>query len=135
MGKHVYILRGIPGCGKSTLADTLLKLSIRSINCCADDYFMVDGEYKFNIDKIGQAHLQCQNKFENALLDEIDIIVVSNTSTRERDVNWYRKRAIESGYMVTVLTVENWHQGQDIHSVPTETKQAMKQQLQNSIKL
>lgn len=135
MQKQVFILRGVPGCGKSTLADTLLQIGISSTNCCADDWFMQDGEYKFDFKKLGYTHLACQHKFETALLDEVETIVVSNTSTRATDVNWYRNKAMEAGYRVTVLTVENWHNGIDLHNVSDTTKEIMKGQLLNSIKL
>ena len=41
-GRNLYLLRGVPGAGKSTLA--------KQLGCThfeTDTYFMVDGEYKF----------------------------------------------------------------------------------------
>lgn len=140
LNKTVIILRGVPGNGKSTLASLLATIStlanLKCEICCADDYFMdQDGAYKYDPEKIGGAHLWCQRKFHDALFNNVDLVIVANTSTRERDVNHYRKQAIEFDYKVFVLLVENWHQGIDLHNVPENVKQSMKEQLMNSIKL
>lgn len=133
--KIVYILRGIPGSGKSSVAEELFENAYSSVVCCADDYFMVDGKYMWDQEKIGNAHMYCQSLFKKHLELETNIIIVANTSTFERDVNFYRNLAIEHKYKVFVLTVENWHNGQDVHNVPAEVKDQMKKNLINSIKL
>ncbi len=135
MKKIVYLLRGVCGCGKSSLAEELAKIG-SSVICCADDYFMDDeGNYNWSADKIGSAHLWCQNLFLENLKDGTEVIIVANTSTRERDVNVYRKLALEYGYLVYVMTVENHHNGVNIHNVSEETLINMEKQLLNSIKL
>ena len=135
--KVVYILRAIPGSGKSTLAEMLCDTHHSSVICCADDYFtdIETGVYNWSADKIGAAHLWCQSLFKEAIADGVEIIVVANTSTRTSDVNTYRNVAIEAGYMVHVLTVENWHNGMDVHNVPEEIKEKMREALIKSIKL
>lgn len=139
MKKTVIILRAVPGSGKSTFADYLkyiYKGITNPIICCADDYFMVDGEYKFDFAKLGAAHTMCFNKFVNAIESEFcQLIIVANTSTRESDVNRYRNVAIANDCMVFVITLENWHNGMDVHNVPEEAKENMKKQLLASIKL
>lgn len=137
MNKIVYILRAIPGSGKSTLAEELCNTSKSSVICCADDYFtdIETGEYNWSIEKIGSAHQWCQSFFKEAIEDGTEIIVVANTNTTEKEVNVYRNPAIEAGYTVFVLTVENWHNGKDVHNVPEATKEAMRTKLRNSSKL
>ncbi len=54
MEKVLYIVRGIPGSGKSTFAKQLVGADF--LVCEADKYFMVDGEYKFDATKLKQAH-------------------------------------------------------------------------------
>lgn len=133
--KSVFILRGIPGAGKSSVAEELFETAYPAVICCADDYFMHNGKYEWDANKIGAAHLYCQNLFKKHLELETSVIIVANTSTNERDVNLYRNLAIEHGYKVFVLTIENWHDGQDVHNVPEEVKENMKRNLKNSIKL
>jgi adenylylsulfate kinase-like enzyme len=43
MNKNLYLLRGIPGAGKSTLAKQFGDSHFET-----DRFFMVDGEYKFD---------------------------------------------------------------------------------------
>lgn len=135
--KTVIILRGVPGNGKSTVAEYIKGLTDDfAVICCADDYFTGEnGEYNFDFNQLHRAHKHCQDKFDNAIAANCDLIIVANTSTRQRDVNAYRNNAIAFGYRVFVLTVENWHEGKDVHNVPEEAKSKMREQLLNSIKL
>lgn len=71
----LYIIRGLPGTGKSTLGKTLAGEQ----SFAADDYFMVDGEYKFDPSKLGEAHNQCARNVKNALLDGEAAVAVCNT--------------------------------------------------------
>ena len=52
MQKIVIINRGIPASGKSSFAKEIVRgigeYGLTSISCSSDDYFMVDGEYKFD---------------------------------------------------------------------------------------
>ena len=75
----LYIIRGLPGTGKSTLGKTLAP----DASFAADDYFMVDGEYKFDPSKLGEAHAQCQANVRKAL-EEKKATVESKASVRWR---------------------------------------------------
>lgn len=136
MKKIVYILRAVPGSGKSTVAENLTSdRNKSSIVCSADDYFMVDGEYKWDKNRLNSAHNWCRYLFEENLKDETEIIVLDNTNIRNKEVSEYRDLAIEYGYRVFVLVVENWHSGENIHNVPEETLVKMEHTLRCNIKL
>lgn len=129
--KEVYILRAVPGSGKSMLAD-----SLGGVICCADDYFVDEaGNYNFDSTKLWQAHKDCRRKFSKAIEDGEHRIVVANTNVDRKDVEYYRDIATGAGYTVFVLVVENWHNGNDVHNVPQESKQRMADKLSRSIKL
>jgi hypothetical protein len=96
---------------------------------------MHNGVYQYDELKIASAHMWCQQLFLENLKEGTDTVIVANTNTRESYVNLYRKLAIEHGYMVFVLTVENWHDGQDVHNVPEDVKTKMRESLIKSIKL
>ncbi len=102
MKKEMFILRGVPGCGKSTVAE-----SLGGVICCADDFFMVDGKYQFDAQLLGQAHKQCFDKCEEALKQNCERVVVANTNVRIEDVETYRNLGNQYGYTVFVLIVEN----------------------------
>lgn len=140
MNKIVYILRGIPGNGKTTFAKSIQHLCdtafVTFCLCCADEWFEDEqGNYKFIQEEIGKAHVWCKNLFRASLETDTEVIVVANTNVTSSDVKFYRNLAIEHNYKVFVLTVENWHEGNDIHNVPEEIKLKMKEQLKNSIRL
>jgi predicted kinase len=130
--KTIIFTRGIPGCGKSTFAE-YLALSNGAVICTADDYFIDEnGDYKWNPDKIGTAHRWCESKAKKAMEDGKDVII-ANTSTKESELKPYITMADEYGYRIISLIVENRHGGKNIHDVPEETINKMKDRF--SIKL
>jgi hypothetical protein len=133
--KICHILRAVPGSGKSTLAEALTDNNRSSTICCADDYFMHGDEYRFDPEKLGAAHLWCQKMFDEATAEGVEIVVVANTNTHERDVKLYRNMAIERGYTVFVSIVENWHKGKDVHNVPDDVKDKMRNCIKQNMKL
>ncbi len=141
MSKQVIIIRGVPGCGKTTIANYINNLCILTNRysrvCCADDFFIdkITGEYKWDGEKIGQAHEYCKDLFKTSLENNYDLVIVANTSTKESDVLFYRNLAIEHGYKVSVMTVENFHEGEDEHNVPEDVKLKMRDSLKNSQRL
>ncbi len=135
MKKTVYILRGVSGSGKTTLAKELIE-GRRGVICTADDYFEIDGEYKFNAAELGNAHKACRVKFHYALCDKThDVIVVANTNTTEKDYGYYQEKANEYGANVFFLVVENRHNNKDVHNVPDENLRIQEQRIKNSLKL
>lgn len=64
MKTNVFLVRGLPGSGKTTYAKNVLKAEII---CEADDYFMRNGVYKFDPDQLADAHNACFNKFVEAV--------------------------------------------------------------------
>lgn len=131
--KELFLLRGLPGSGKSTLAKSLGGIHIE-----ADQYFMVDGEYKFDGSKIKLAHNYCQSQTgawmrSNGEQVNVDRIVVSNTFTQEWEMQPYFEMAEKYGYRVYSLIVENRHGGVNEHGVPEEKLEQMKNRFEFSL--
>ena len=116
MEKVLYIVRGIPGSGKSTFAKTLGGEHYEA------DMFFIDanGEYKFDSSKIKWAHEWCQDMVYMDMIKEIPKIVVSNTFTQEWEMRPYFELAKNYGYKVFSVVVENRHGGTNQHEVPEE---------------
>lgn len=131
--KTCTILRAVPGAGKSTFAEYLCKEGGKI--CCADDYFLVDGEYKFDAGKIGKAHDWCKKEFKTAIYSGCDNIVVANTNTQLWEFKYYKEEAEKAGYKVFVVIVENYHGNSNIHGCPDDKVEIMKKRLMDSIKL
>ena len=118
--KELFLLRGIPGAGKSTLANLICNQHVE-----ADMFFMQDGEYKFEASKLKQAHEWCQDKTEAWMRNGYNV-VVSNTFTQEWEMDAYYKLAEKYGYRVHSLIVENRHDGLNKHGVPADKLEQMK---------
>ena len=130
MTKKLYIVRGLPGSGKSTFALDLVGSDF--LVCEADKYFMVDGEYKFDGSKLKEAHESCRNLVETYMKDSLmndqfyREIAVSNTFTQAWEMQPYLDLAKQYGYMVFTVIVENRHGGVNQHGVPDEALTRMK---------
>jgi len=98
--KRVIIMRGLPGSGKSTIAKQL-----GGVIVSADNYFMVDGVYRFDPTKLGEAHVACMSWFLYHLTMEESIVVVDNTNIRLMELNPYRLVALSQGYDVEIHRV------------------------------
>ena len=121
MEKVLYIVRGIPGSGKSTFAKTLGGQHYE-----ADMYFIdEEGNYKFDGTKIKDAHKWCQSFVETDMVLEYPKIVVSNTFTQEWEMKPYMDLAKEHGYKVFTIVVENRHDGNNVHNVPEDKIEQM----------
>jgi predicted kinase len=123
--KELFLLRGVPGAGKSTLAKSLGGMHIES-----DKYFMDGDEYKFDPSKLKDAHTWCQNAVRVWAKNSVEKIVVSNTFTQEWEIDYYFELAKEHGYRVYSLIVENRHGNKDVHNVPEEKLLQMKQRFE-----
>jgi len=126
MEKVLYIVRGVPGRGKTTFAKKLVGEDF--LVCEADKYFInqENGKYEFDISKIKDAHKWCQNMVENYMKDSMindqyyPEIAVSNTFTQEWEMRPYFELAKTYGYKVFSVIVENRHGGTNQHEVPEE---------------
>jgi NEDD4-binding protein 2 len=133
----IIFLRGLPGSGKSTFANYMFSNNIFE----ADQYFYnEEGKYNFDASKLYEAHKWCQLRVEHAMEDNLESngmhfseIVVSNTSTTEKELEPYLELAKKYDYQVVSLIVENRHGNKSTHNVPAETIERMKNRF--SIKL
>lgn len=130
----LYIIRGCSGSGKSTLAKIMA--DGLKINFYEADQFAIDslGNYNFDVTKLGFYHAACQQAVLSELSNGWDVIV-SNTSTTEKELKPYLAIAEELGAQVISIVVENRHGNENIHDVPEETLARQEQRLRGSIKL
>jgi predicted kinase len=108
MVKMLYIVRGISGSGKTTLAKKIAAFE----NCHfyeADMFFMVEGEYKFVPPKLKLAHEYCFGQVRKNILVGKDV-VVSNTFTREWEMQEYIHLALLYDYHVSIIECRGRYQ-------------------------
>lgn len=129
------VLRGLPGSGKTTAARALAhshhRTGASAIVCSADEYFVgEDGEYRFDSEKLSNAHAVCRATFERAIAARVPLVIVDNTSTRKREWRRYAVAAREAGYIV--LVARTWPHPdpadaaeRNVHGVPEEVIRRM----------
>ncbi len=130
--KTLFIVRGLPGSGKSTFAEKLVGSDF--LVCEADKYFIdkETGQYNFDGSKIKDAHRWCQELVETYMKDSLvnhqfyREIAVSNTFTQEWEMKPYFELAEKYGYKVFTIVVENRHGGKNIHGVPDDKLEIMR---------
>lgn len=116
----LVLVRGLPGSGKSTIAKNLIGWYH---HLETDMFWMKDGEYVFDANRLHEAHMWCQNETRR-LMSEGFSPVVSNTFTTKKELKPYFDIAKEFGIVPTVILCQNdWG---NVHNVPEETLVRMK---------
>ena len=126
--KELILVRGLPGGGKTTLSQLFSAFTLE-----ADMYFNQDGEYKFDVSKLKDAHQWCKDQCESHMQKEKPKIVISNTFTQDWEMESYIELAKQYGYRVHTIIVENRHGGVNVHNVPDATMGNMRNRF--SVKL
>jgi predicted ABC-type ATPase len=126
----LWIIRGLPGTGKSTQADRLvLELDGEVTTLEADMWFMRNGEYIFDASALGSAHKFCQLSAEYAMRSNEDHVIISNTFTTMKEMKPYLQLAKTYNYQVRVRKCIG--EFKSIHNVPEETIAKMKDRWQD----
>lgn len=121
----LFIIRGLPGSGKTTLGNELNAYVIE-----ADQYFMKDGEYKYNSELIGAAHRNCKTRVELAMQDCCTRIAVCNTFSQRWEFDPYIQLAQAYGYRIVEITLTGDTYA-NLHNVPEETMERMRTRWEN----
>jgi predicted kinase len=101
--KTMYIMRGLPGSGKSSMASMLQALTNAKI-CSADHYFIMDGEYKFNRDNLEKAHRFCFKTAEEAI-KEGKSVIIDNTNVTLDVYMKYKELANDALFNCIILEI------------------------------
>ena len=116
----LLLIRGLPGSGKTTLAE-LLGLPF----CEADQYFEEFNEGIFDASLLSRAHEYCVQQTINHL-ENGESVIVSNTSTMEKEVAIYEELAEEFDAKFISVIVEDRHNSGSLHPVPPMTLDRMR---------
>ena len=134
--KTMYLLRGVSGCGKTTLAKELESQLEDCVAVSADDFWYDEnGNYNFNIKYLKLAHDYSKQEFTENVIKGKTNIIVHNTNTSEKEIFYYKDLAEEYDYKVVSLVVENRHGNSDLHSVPEDVLHNQEKRLRTSLKL
>ena len=129
--KNVLIMRGLPGCGKSTYTrkqmQVLNAIGKSIVVASADDFFVVNN-MKFDPHLLPMAHECCYEIFLEALNASVNCVIVDNTNTGESEFSRYYDAALERGYVPTVVEFSCDVQTsfeRNLHKVPRKTIEKM----------
>lgn len=130
--KELFIVRGLPGSGKSTVARSITE------NVFEADQFFEDesGVYRFDKSRIVDAHQDCMKRVEEAMRPDWighqkSTIAVANTFVKRDDFRAYIRLAKEYGYTFHVISLGSSGCSLDElherckHNVPKEVIQRM----------
>lgn len=122
-----YIMRGVPGSGKSTRARELAGST--GIVHSSDDYFFVDGKYHFDAARLQEFHDRNFAAFCLSLRRGIPIVIADNTNAKIAYFQRYIEAARQAGYQVTIVPMPHLTAAEasrrTIHAVPVEVIQRM----------
>lgn len=119
----LYLIRGIPGSGKTTLARQMLACGIVDAIFAADDWMDRDkhGNYKFNPASLPYAHKMCYENTRSALNAGLNV-AVHNTFTTHKEMEPYK--ALAKNIQLVILHCKG--EWKSVHNVPDETIQRMR---------
>lgn len=126
-GRVLVLLRGAPGSGKSTLARALVEHNPGAVSLSTDDYFTCDGEYHFDPDLLGEAHVWNQKRVKEAFEKGANPIIIDNTNMQGWEMRPYVAQALKHRYKVLFREPDTWWKNKprelerrSMHNVPAE---------------
>jgi predicted kinase len=122
----LYLIRGLPGSGKSSLMETFLTNEVVDEFYEADQFIDdINGELLYTSASITEAHRLCYQKTLDSLL-RYENVGVSNTFVEDWELEPYLNLAKSINIKVVSIVVENRHEGVNTHQVPETTLNEMK---------
>ena len=128
-----YMIRGLPGSGKSTFAKKLAGDQYGKVTHYETDQYFVDpvtNEYKFEANRIRAAHEWCFGKFSDHIRGQMGNVVVSNTFTEFWEMESYFAEAMFHEWTVIVITMLD--DFGNVHNVPQATLDKMRNRFLDS---
>lgn len=126
----LYIVRGLPGSGKSSFVKKQLHALTNWYE--ADMYFCQneDRAYRFDATKLGAAHTWCQGMTSHSLSSGFDTWV-SNTFTTKKELRPYFDIAKDTDSAIVVMTMNG--NFKSVHDVPEEKLKQMRDRFEHDI--
>ncbi|XP_078513281.1 NEDD4-binding protein 2-like 1 [Lissotriton helveticus] len=139
--KHLYLIRGLPGSGKTTLTRQLKHAFPSAVTFSTDDFFInEDGTYEYSPDFLGEAHMWNQKRAKKAMKNGKSPIIIDNTNIHAWEMKPYVLMALQNNYEVIFREPETrWKFNvqelarKNSHGVPKEKIQRMKEQYEHNV--
>lgn len=128
--KMMFILRGLSGSGKSTIAKEIEDTYKGAVVCSADQFFTVRGRYMFDPKRLREAHEYSHEKARRACIRNENVVVIDNTNVKKWEMDYYFRLAFKTCYTVILVEPQTpWKDDplflsiKNQHNVPEETIQ------------
>ncbi|EFA12880.1 NEDD4-binding protein 2 isoform X2 [Tribolium castaneum] len=111
--KVLVILRGLPGSGKSQLAVGITDVTLGPGNnsphiLSTDDYFIQNGRYVFDPNRLQEAHEWNHRRAFQAMSRGLSPVIIDNTNTQMWEMKPYAMMATDYGYLIEILEPDTW---------------------------
>lgn len=143
--KTCYVMRGIPGSGKSSWLRALPEFQSANNICSADDYHLVYPQmtvgverakptYVFRPENARDAHNKCMHEFVSLATCNAPVLAVDNTNIRVWELAAYVRVAEAFKYEIKIVRMicdPFTAHGRNVHGVPLETIWRMHSEMEN----
>ncbi|NBT36218.1 MAG: hypothetical protein EBT03_11920 [Betaproteobacteria bacterium] len=113
---NLFIIRGLPGAGKTTLGETVAPGATFS----ADNFFEGPEGYRWDPTKLPEAHAACLSAVKQALENRVSRVAVANVFQKLEHIRPYLKLAKDAGY--TVFVIDLFDQGMTNQELATSCR-------------
>jgi predicted kinase len=103
--KRLYVMQGVPGSGKSTIADYLGQ-QLSGFQLSTDMWRYAGGAYEYDPETNKRFHTDCQKACIIAMQDETPVIIIDNTNITYWQAEPYIIAARIFDYEVQVIRVD-----------------------------
>ncbi len=108
--KTVLINRAVPGSGKTTYTNVIIErlnqLGITRAVHSTDSFFMVDGRYVFEVEKLNGYHRDNLANFVLSLANGVDFVVCDNVNLSPWQTEPYTQAARAHGYQIIFMAFD-----------------------------
>jgi hypothetical protein len=123
--KKAYIMRGIPGSGKTTKANKLI--GDTGVIHSVDEYFMKNGTYVFDFERWQEYKDKNFQAFCESLKKGIDIVICDRVNSTRLECEKFARAAEDAGYETEIITLPHLTAQEaakrSTHNVPAEAIQ------------
>jgi predicted kinase len=103
----LYMMQGIPGSGKSTVARAIKRLDVMTKIYSTDEFWIRDGTYQFDGSRLREAHEWNQRRAGSHMEKSYrDNLIIDNTNIKQKDAQVYFDLARRYDYTVQVVRVD-----------------------------